>query len=167
MSDVEDLTSHYDPMGPPPEDVPLMISILTELARQERRIRIASSRPAVVRGPDGIAAEEPASALGYTVSSELLRLVGHPEAMGAKFPVTRAIRERVPEWCAKNHRIAAYHDGGARPLCADITSRILLGGFSVEDVFLAESVKLSTFDRFLRAALREVWFGARETMIHG
>lgn len=101
--------------------------------------RLATTRPPVTheiersvdsRGEEHFTVvdlEEDPSALGYTVSGELLDLIGSFAADGPRYGRRHPLRAAMTEWertCRRRHRIvpgrSSYLDHADGPLCADI-----------------------------------------------
>src|SRR5579859_5569358 len=118
---------------------PMNLAELRRMYAEESYIdRLATTRPPVTReiqrtergGEEHftlISTEEDPSALGYTVSGELLALVGAFTAYDAPYGRRHPLRAAMTEWertCRRRHRIVpgrnAYLDHADGPLCADV-----------------------------------------------
>jgi hypothetical protein len=77
----------------------------------------------------GVLHQEPAAAIGMTVSGRLLRYVSHPEGYGADFPWSKAFWH-LKNWCRKEHYT---HRGPDRTywrgsLCYEAVKLVVIGG---------------------------------------
>jgi hypothetical protein len=95
--------------------------------------------------------QEPAAAIGMTVSGRLLKFVSHPEGFGADFPWSKAVAKL--RWdCRRNH---PYHRAGDRPywrgsLCHQLVRFVVIQGWSVENA--AKILRYDNPEPVLRAA---------------
>ena len=78
--------------------------------------------------------QEPAAAVGMTMSARLLKYVSHPEGFGSEFPWSRALYS-LRGWCRREHR-RRYHstekhwDGS---LCHQMVKYVVIRGWSVQN----------------------------------
>jgi hypothetical protein len=105
--------------------------------------------------------QEPAAAIGMTVSGRLLKFVSHPEGFGADFPWSKAVAKL--RWdCRRNH---PFHRAGDRPywrgsLCHQLVRFVVIQGWSVENA--AKILRYDNPEPILRAALQFI----EESMDH-
>lgn len=95
--------------------------------------------------------EEPAAAIGMTVSGRLLRYVGHPDGMGSDFPWARSVAKLRYD-CRRNH---PHHRGADVPywrgsLCHQFVRLVIMQGRSVEQA--AQILRYDNPEPILRAA---------------
>jgi len=161
-----------DPLGPPPESLIELIAEARSVWFDELWIPIDQSRPPITRGGsnphDYYWQEEPASVLGRTISSSMLRLLGHTEGAGDGFSVLRAERA-VRDMCAKQHRIAAGHswpDGTQRALCAELYRGAVLHRLNLPGLLMLTGVPSLTARKFLKQAVTCAWEARREWLIY-
>jgi hypothetical protein len=100
----------------------------------------------------GVLHQEPAAAIGMTVSGRLLRYVSHPEGYGADFPWSKALY-RLRWDCRKNH---PNHRGADVPywrgsLCHELVRFVILREFSVQSA--AAVLRYDNPEPVLRQAL--------------
>ena len=98
-------------------------------------------------------AQEPAAAIGMTVSARLLKYVGHADGFGSDFPWHRALW-RLRFYCRKNHE---FHRAADRPywrgsLCQQLVTFVILRGWSVQNA--AEILLYDNPEPVLREALQ-------------
>jgi hypothetical protein len=85
----------------------------------------------------GVLEQEPAAAVGMTMSGALLRRLGHPEGYGAAHPWMKALW-LTRSWCRRQHR-RRYHsverqwDGA---LCQQMVRFVVIRGWSVQNAGL-------------------------------
>ena len=96
--------------------------------------------------------QEPAAAVGMTMSARLLKYVSHPEGYGAEFPWSRALY-RLRYDCRRNH---PYHRASDRPywrgsLCWQLVTFVIVRGWSVHNA--AEILRYDNPEPVLRNAL--------------
>jgi hypothetical protein len=94
--------------------------------------------------------EEPAAAIGQSLSSEMVRLLGHPDGYGTAFPVRRALAE-WNRYCRRHHR--GWPDHADRPVCAELAALVIRDRTSVR---YAADVTGVTYLRAERLLLRAV-----------
>jgi hypothetical protein len=100
----------------------------------------------------GVLHQEPAAAIGMTVSGRLLRYVSHPEGFGSDFPWSKALY-RLRWDCRKNH---PHHRGADVPywrgsLCHELVRFVVLREFSVQSA--AAVLRYDNPEPVLRQAL--------------
>lgn len=100
----------------------------------------------------GVLHQEPAAAIGMTISGRLLKYVSHPEGYGADFPWSRALY-RLRFDCRRNH---PYHRAADRPywrgsLCWQLVTFVIVRGWSVHSA--AEILRYDNPEPVLRTAL--------------
>lgn len=154
----------YDPMGPMPVDLDGFIAEARRTLAEESAIPPTALHAPVlfVRGE---ARPEPMTAIGRPLSGRMLRLVGHAEGHGTTFTVRRAIGVAIPDYCRREHRLAGFHDGGARLVCAELARHVVLHGLSTDHAALIEEVPAAWTRRWLERALRRAWYARREWLI--
>lgn len=130
-----------------PESGPAMRSVeARDLYRDEVAglVRLTSSAPPLVsnvevRVRDGrtiyevIVWEEPADAIGQSMSAALLALVGGIRADFISYGPRHPIRRAMAEWdrqCRRRHRLPTWNDH-AVPICGDMLRAVVEGGASV------------------------------------
>jgi hypothetical protein len=105
----------------------------------------------------GVLHQEPAAAIGMTVSGRLLRYVSHPEGFGSDFPWGKAWWLLRVE-CRRRHR---HHRGPAEwngSLCHQLVRYVVINGWSVQNAGMIldytdpESVLRSAF-AFMEGAI--------------
>ena len=78
--------------------------------------------------------QEPAAAIGMTMSGPLLRRLGHPEGYGQSYPWTKALW-LMRRWCRNDHR-RRYHSVERHwngSLCHQLVIFVVVHGWSVEN----------------------------------
>ena len=103
---------------------------------------VARQPPTSLNPKTGELKQEPAAAIGMTMSGPLLRRLGHPEGYGQSYPWTKALW-LTRRWCRKEHR---YHRGqifvmkdGEKvdlwrgSLCHEAVLFVVVFGWSVEN----------------------------------
>jgi hypothetical protein len=112
------------------------IELHRELYRSDTYIDrlVARQPPTSLDLNTGVLHQEPAAAVGMTVSGRLLRYVSHPEGYGSDFPWSKALW-LVRSWCRRNHRgrfhSAEKHWDGS--LCHQLVKYVVIRGWSVEN----------------------------------
>jgi hypothetical protein len=89
------------------------IELHRELYRADTHIDrlVARQPPTSLDLNTGLLDEEPAAAIGMTVSGRLLRYVSHPEGYGSDFPWSKALWN-LKAWCRREH---PFHRGADVP----------------------------------------------------
>lgn len=100
----------------------------------------------------GVLHQEPAAAVGMTLSARLLKYVSHPEGYGSDFPWSKALW-RLKYHCRREH---PYHRAADRPywrgsLCWQLVSLTITRGFSAHNA--AEILRYDNPEPVLRYAL--------------
>ena len=80
----------------------------------------------------GVLDQEPAAAIGMTISGRLLRYVSHPEGYGSDFPWSKALW-LLRSWCRREHRyhMTPRHWNGS--LCHQLVIFVVIRGWSVQN----------------------------------
>lgn len=148
--------------------------------QEEILIPMAVEQPPLLSwvGADGSRAvdwDRLAAQIGWTMSAQLTRRIGHPEGFGNVFPVARAIHD-LEGWCRGRHlegRDGPWEDhtaaaglwgrlAGARPLCARLAFYTVTAGVPLGRLVIAERLPLPTIRRLLKDALEHMWAQRRE-----
>ena len=82
----------------------------------------------------GVLDQEPAAAIGMTISGRLLRYVSHPEGYGSDFPWSKALW-LLRGWCRREHR-RRYHSTERHwngSLCHQMVIYVVIRGWSVQN----------------------------------
>lgn len=103
----------------------------------------------------GVLHQEPAAAIGMTISGRLLKYVSHPEGYGGEFPWSKGLFS-LRWWCRKNHE---FHRAADRPywrgsLCHQLVTFTVIRGWSVHNA--AEILRYDDPEPVLRLALEYI-----------
>ena len=113
---------------------------------------VARQPPTTLDVNTGHLEEEPAAAVGMTVSGRLLKYVSHPEGFGSDFPWSKALW-RLKYHCRKEHE---FHRAADRPywrgsLCHQLVTFTVCRNWSVQNA--AEILRYDNPEPVLRYAL--------------
>lgn len=90
--------------------------------------------PTTLDAHTGMLDQEPADAVGMSMSARLLRYVSHPEGYGSDFPWSKALW-LVRSWCRRTHR-RRYHSTETHwngSLCHQMVVYVVIRGWSVQN----------------------------------
>lgn len=113
---------------------------------------VSSQPPTTMDLNTGALFQEPAAAIGMTISGPLLRRIGHPEGFGSHHPWSSGLW-RLRHHCRRNH---PYHRAADRPywrgsLCHQLVVFTILRGYTLVEA--AGILRYDSPDAVLREAL--------------
>jgi len=97
--------------------------------------------------------EEPGSRVGLSLSSEMVRLLGHHEGYGLAFPVRRALAE-WNRYCRSHHQ--RWPDHATRPVCAELAYAVIRNRYSLRWAAEHSGVSYLRAERLLIGACRQM-----------
>jgi hypothetical protein len=116
---------------------------------------VARQPPTSLNLNTGVLHQEPAAAIGMTVSGRLLRYVSHPEGYGSDFPWSKALW-KLRVHCRRDH---PYHRAADRPywrgaLCHQLVTFVIIREWSVANA--ASILRYDNPEPVLRLALERI-----------
>lgn len=152
-----------------------------EAYRLELHIPLAVEQPPVLSSLDGhgqrvVDVDRAAAQIGWSMSAQLDRRIGHPEGYGNVFPVARALHD-LDGWCRGRHlegRGGPWVDHeaaagtlwsrltGTRPLCGRLAHYAVVAHAPIPRLAHVERLQLPVVRRLLKDALEHMWAQRRE-----